>query len=69
LKVRTRKRYWFCYTPLLLIFTGGIGLIFLPFAWLLDRSMAKAAYARLNAGLPPSWYDDMSKWEFEQVME
>lgn len=65
MKVKTRKRYWLLWIPLVAVFTLGIGLLFVPLAWLLDRSMAKAAYYRQLAGLPPSWYDHLSMWEFE----
>lgn len=67
IRVRTRKRYWLVYIPFVAIFTLGIGLVFFPFLWLLDKSMAKAAYWRQQAGFPPSWYDGMSMWEFELV--
>lgn len=67
--IRTRKRYWALWIPLVTIFTLGIGLPFVPIVWLLDKSMAKAAYARQQAGLPPSWYDGISMWEFELVDE
>ncbi len=66
MKIRARKRYWCLYLPLVTVFTCGVGLLLFPVAYLLDKSMAKAAYSRLNSKLPPSWYDGMSIWEFEQ---
>jgi len=65
MNVKTRKRYWFVYIPLAAVFTMGIGLIVMPLIWLIDKSMAKAAYSRQEAGLPPCWYDGISMWEFE----
>ena len=70
MRVRTRKRYWLAYTPVWVIiglFTFGLGLILIPFVWMLDKSMAKAAYKREALDLPPSWYDGISMWEFAEV--
>jgi len=70
MKVRTRKRYWLVYSPVWVIvglFTFGTGLILIPFLWMADKSMAQAAYKREAMDLPPSWYDGISKWEFERI--
>lgn len=70
MRLRTRKRYWLAYTPVWVIIgilTFGIGLILIPLSWMADKSMAKAAYKREELDLPPSWYDGISKWEFEPI--
>ena len=70
MKVRVRKRYWLVYSPawvIIGIFTFGLGLLLIPFAWMLDKTMARAAYKREELDLPPSWYDGWSKWEFERI--
>jgi len=70
MKVRARKRYWLANGAAALVLavpTYGIILLLFPFIWLLDKNLAVAAYKREELGLPPSWYDGFSKWEFERV--
>ena len=70
MKVKARKRYWLINVAalvILAILTYGIALLFFPFIYILDKKLALAAYKREELGLPPSWYDGFSKWEFERV--
>lgn len=70
MRVRAHKRYWLVTGAAALILavpTYGIALLLFPFIYLLDKSFATAAYKREELGLPPSWYDGFSKWEFERV--
>lgn len=69
MRVRARKRYWLANGAAALVLavpTYGIILLLLPFIFLLDKSLATAAYKREELDLPPSWYDGFSKWEFEK---
>jgi len=70
MRVRARKQYWLVNVVVALVLVGpthGIILLLLPLIWLLDKKFAAAAYKREELGLPPSWYDGFSKWEFERV--
>jgi len=70
MRVKARKRYWLVNVVAALVLVGpthGIILLLLPLIWLLDKKLAMAAYKREELGLPPSWYDGFSKWEFERI--
>jgi len=70
MRVKARKRYWLINgvaLTILAILTHGIALLVFPFIWMLDKKLAMAAYMREDLDVPPAWYDDFSKWEFEQV--
>lgn len=70
MRIRTRKRYWLANGAALLVLavpTYGIALLLFPFIWMLDKSLAMAAYKREELDLPPAWYDGFSKWEFELI--
>lgn len=69
MRVRARKRYWLANGAAVLVLaipTYGIALALFPFIWMLDKTLARAAYKREELDLPPSWYDGWSKWEFKR---
>ena len=70
MRVKARKRYWLANGATALVLavpTYGIILLIFPFIYILDKSLATAAYKREELGLPPAWYDGFSKWEFERI--
>ena len=69
MKVKARKRYWLANgsaIAIIALYTYGIALALFPLIWMVDKTLARAAYMREEKGLPPSWYDGFSKWEFER---
>jgi len=51
-----------------LIILGLVALLFWVI-WMIDKSLARAAYKREELDLPPSWHDGFSKWEFEKITD
>lgn len=64
IEVRPKKKYW-VGVVLSIPLTLGLILPVAPFIWMIDKSMAKAAYMRQQQGLPPSWYDAWYMWEWK----
>lgn len=70
MRVRARKRYWLVNGSAALVLalvTYGISLLLLPIIYVIDKTLARAAYKREELDLPPSWYDGWSKWEFKRI--